>query len=217
MPVHDWTRVDAGTFHTFHTSWITHLMEAFNGGLLPTNYYALSEQVATRMQADPLTLHAVPRPTRPRRRLAIRQVSGHRVVAVVEIVSPTDKDCRASVRDLAEKVVRSLEADVQVLLLDLLPLTKHAPGGIHGAVWSTFDATPYRIPEGAPLALVSYVRRGEETEAYLEPVAVGQTLSDMPLFLNRERYVNVPVEATYMTAYRGLPAYWRGVIEGQER
>ena len=28
MPVHDWSRVDAGIFHDFHASWITHLMEA---------------------------------------------------------------------------------------------------------------------------------------------------------------------------------------------
>src|SRR4051812_32579881 len=61
MPVHDWTRVDAGTFHAFHTSWLTHLMEALNAGLLPEGYYALSEQVATRMQTDVLTLR-VPRP-----------------------------------------------------------------------------------------------------------------------------------------------------------
>lgn len=25
MGVHDWTRVDAGTFHDFHTCWIAHL------------------------------------------------------------------------------------------------------------------------------------------------------------------------------------------------
>src|SRR3954451_7431858 len=58
MPIHDWTRVDADTFHAFHTSWITHLMEALNAGLLPQGYYALSEQVATRMQTDVLTLRA---------------------------------------------------------------------------------------------------------------------------------------------------------------
>lgn len=39
MPVHDWTRVDAGTFHAFHTAWITHLSETLNGGLLPPDYY----------------------------------------------------------------------------------------------------------------------------------------------------------------------------------
>ena len=35
MPVHDWTRVDAGTFHAFHTLWIGEIMKALNAGLLP--------------------------------------------------------------------------------------------------------------------------------------------------------------------------------------
>ena len=56
MPVHDWTRVDAGTFHAFHTLWIGEIMKALNAGLLPKGYYALAEQVATRMQTDVLTL-----------------------------------------------------------------------------------------------------------------------------------------------------------------
>src|SRR5947209_20103904 len=57
MPVHDWTRVSAGTFHDFHSSWITHLKEALNGGLLPEGYYALAEQHAGKAIADVLTLH----------------------------------------------------------------------------------------------------------------------------------------------------------------
>jgi len=36
----------------------------------------------------------------------------------------------------------------------------------------------------------------------------------MPLFLTRGFYVNVPLESTYAFAYRGVPAYWRKVIEG---
>ena len=44
MPVHDWTRVDAGLFHNFHQNWITFLCGALNTGVLPDNYYALAEQ-----------------------------------------------------------------------------------------------------------------------------------------------------------------------------
>jgi hypothetical protein len=35
----------------------------------------------------------------------------------------------------------------------------------------------------------------------------------MPLFLTAERYVNVPLERTYQTAYAGMPEFWREVIE----
>jgi len=35
----------------------------------------------------------------------------------------------------------------------------------------------------------------------------------MPLFLNPDRYVSVPLESTYAMAFRGLPAVWRQVLE----
>ena len=38
----------------------------------------------------------------------------------------------------------------------------------------------------------------------------------MPLFLNRERDVNAPLERTYTEAYHGMPAFCRSVIEGGE-
>lgn len=58
MPIHDGTRVDDGTFHAFHTSWITHLSGTLNRGVLPSGYYALPEQHAGRPIADILTLQA---------------------------------------------------------------------------------------------------------------------------------------------------------------
>ena len=39
-------------------------------------------------------------------------------------------------------------------------------------------------------------------------MAVGRELIDMPLFLEPETYVNVPLEATYRGAYRGVPRKW---------
>jgi hypothetical protein len=46
MPIHDWTRVDAGIFHSFYLGWIGILKKTLNVGLLPPNSYALAEQVA---------------------------------------------------------------------------------------------------------------------------------------------------------------------------
>jgi len=56
MPMHDWTRVSAGTFHAFHNAWITHIQEALNGGVLPEPYYALGEQRTGDFGPDVLTL-----------------------------------------------------------------------------------------------------------------------------------------------------------------
>ncbi|MGO9466838.1 MAG: DUF4058 family protein [Isosphaeraceae bacterium] len=56
MPIHDWTRVDAGIFHDFHLSWIAELKRCLNRGLLPRDYYALAEQITGGLGPDVLTL-----------------------------------------------------------------------------------------------------------------------------------------------------------------
>ena len=56
MPVHDWTRVDAGVYHAFHHGWIEELARALNHGVLPPDYYALPEQYAAGFGPDVLTL-----------------------------------------------------------------------------------------------------------------------------------------------------------------
>jgi hypothetical protein len=246
MPVHDWTRVDAGTFHDFHSGWIVHLKETLNAGVLPPAYYAMAEQRVSEARPDVVTLHEggahVPpgaddggvavaevepqvrmrfrndpnRAYRVRgRRVTVRHVSDNSVVALIEIVSPANKDRRISVRDFVAKVARLIDAGINVLVIDLFPPRKHDPGGLHAAVWRRFDDVKYRPPAEAPLTLASYQTNGIDTEAFVEPVAVGQTLVDMPLFLSPHRYVNVPLEATYLAAYRGVPRKWREVVEGR--
>jgi hypothetical protein len=250
MPVHDWTRVDAGIFHDFHTVWIGFLRTVLNDGLLPQDYYALAEQHAGRAIADVLALHAGPAPLEPlsaplpwppdtggvavaeapprtRRKqtfaaamltrrwtLAIRHVSGHRLVALLEIVSPANKDRPENVGDFADKVESALAMGVHLLLVDLFPPGINDPAGMHGVMLRRLDPTaaPYDLPRDEPLSLASYVA-GPPVDAYLEHVAVSAVLPDMPLFLRPDRYVNAPLESTYQAAYRGMPAFWREVLE----
>ena len=244
MPVHDWARLEAGIFHDFHNAWTTEQRNAFNSGLLPPDYYALTEQHAGTYIADVLTLQAPSPPASPsfpatggvsvaeaaprarhkltassasrllRRTLAIRHVSGHRLIAIVEIVSPANKDRAAQVDALADKIADALELGVHVLLVDLFPPGPADPRGIHGAAWERFADEPYDPLPDEPLTLASYVA-GPRPNAYVEHLAVGAALPDMALFLDRERYVNTPLEVTYQAAYRGVPAFWREVLDGR--
>lgn len=85
---------------------------------------------------------------------------------------------------------------------------------MHGAIRQRLQPAeePYDLPPGEPLTLASYAA-GPRVEIYLEHLAVGDVLPEMPLFLNRDRFVNVPLEATYRAAYGGMPAFWRDVLE----
>src|SRR5262249_18186906 len=136
MQIHDWTRVEASTFHDFHNSWITHLKEALNAGPLPPGYYAQSEQHWGRKIPDVLPLHtsdpdrvrtppqppeggalavaeAPPRVSRTlilppshvqlRRTLTIRHTSGHRIIALIEILSPGNKATRDALAEFVRK------------------------------------------------------------------------------------------------------------------
>lgn len=244
MPIHDWGRVSAGTFHDFHTSWVTHMKEALNGGVLPDGYYAMSEQHAGQAIPDVVTLSETPRgrgtpetgtiavaeaPPRvaltmapdenasyreTRRTLAIRHAGGHRIVALIEIVSPANKDRAASVQEFVEKAVSALSQGIHLLVVDLHAPGRSDPRGMHGAIWERFDADGYRPPRGKPLTLVSYAV-DTLPMAYVEPAAVGDQLPDMPLFLQPGRYVSLPIEAPYEMAYGGMSRFWREVIEGR--
>jgi hypothetical protein len=58
MPIHDWTRVEAGDFHHFHQTWIPLLAAALNSGGLPPGFMALAEQVTGRPIPDVVTLQS---------------------------------------------------------------------------------------------------------------------------------------------------------------
>ncbi len=265
MPIHDWTRVNAGTFHDFHGSWITHIKESLNGGVLPHGFYAMAEQHTGRMVGDVITFQAggldsvapgsvenctaavgsgestsfagvaddsgsiavaeapprVRRMMKPaenaiyrvkRKTIAIRRAVTHRVVALLEILSPANKDRAESVQDFVGKAWSALEKGVHVVVIDLLPPSRFDPQGIHGEIWKRFDPDDYDLPADKPLTLASYAA-DEGPQAYIEHAGVGDPLHPMPLFLDRGRYINLPLEETYQTAWRGVPSVWRAVIE----
>jgi hypothetical protein len=132
---------------------------------------------------------------------------------MIEIVSPANKDRARHVEDLAGKVASALEHGVHVLLADLLPPGPFDHEGIHGAVLRQLnpDANAPSPEVATPFTIASYVA-GPEVDAYSEPLGLGDTLPDMPLFLDPDRYIRAPLEATYEAAYRGMPQVWRDVL-----
>ena len=238
MPMHDWTRVPAGYFHAFHHSWIEELHRALNRGLLPPDYYAAPEQVAGGFGPDIVTLHghqpdpgggglgvagkpAVGYMVRTRRGLTprksavvVRHVSGDEVVAVVEIVSPGNKASRAALRSFVTKARELLEQQVHLAVVDPFPPGRRDPGGVHRAIWDVVDdadAEPYTPPADRPLTAAAYAS-GPVVAAFVEPVGVGQLLPELPVFLDFDRWVPAPLEATYQAAWEALPRPWRAAV-----
>lgn len=246
MPMHDWTRVEAGIFHAFHHAWIQEMANFLNGGGLPNDYYALPEQVAAGLGPDVLTLQSRTADedepegggvaticgvrTRPQTRftaethsefyrrkksaIAVRHVSGDRVAAMIEIVSPGNKASRKAFKAFVDKACELLEYRIHLLLVDPFPPGPRDPNGIHAAIWEEVEDQPFHLPEDKPLTLVAY-ECDLTTRAYIEPVAAGDVLPDMPLYLEANAYIKLPLESTCQMAFAAQSRRWRRVLEGE--
>lgn len=246
MRIHDWSRVDDGTFHHFHHSWIEEIQRALNGGLLPSWLYALAEQQVSEFGPDVLTLQvpeaddgsalsdggtgllvAPPKVTitvqgsqdfytHRQKSVVLRHASDDRIVAIVEVVSPGNKSSRQRLEAFVRKACSLLQQGIHLLVLDLHLPTRRAPDGIHGAIWNNISNSDddYHHPVDKPLTLVAYQSRlFDSVTAYIEPIAIGDPLQEMPLYVSTEGYVLVPLQETYDRAFAALPRRWADVLE----
>ncbi len=234
MPIHDWSRVDAGIFHDFHQRWTIEILNTLNAGTLPGDYYAMTDQILGGPVPDVVALRlgdrsealpgagggvsladAPPRArfvrsaereayTRKANRILIR----HRlddVVSVIEVISPGNKHSRRALRAFVEKAEEMLLNGIHLLVIDLFPPTPRDPQGIHKEIWDRIEEEPFEMPTDKPLTVAAYYA-GEPKAAYVEPVAVGDPLPSLPIFLDNDTYVPAPLEATYQGTWERSPA-----------
>ncbi len=244
MPIHDWTRVQPGLFHHFHQDWSIEVARELNRGRLPKGFYALVEQrvdgpepdviaVETKMKVsakrggatatlEPPRTRLVKRASteagryaRKANRISIHHALGH-VVSLIELVSPGNKDTRHALQSFVEKAEAFIRAGVHLLIVDLFPSSSRDPHGIHKAIFDQFQEQRYTRPKKKPLTLVSY-QAAAELIAHIEPVAVGDLMPDMPLFLTPEAHILVPLESTYQTTWEICPEPIRDLVEAGSR
>jgi hypothetical protein len=171
---------------------------------------------ATALQARPRTRFMAETEAEFYRRkkssIVVRHVSGDRIVAMIEIVSAGNKPSRHAMQAFVDKACALLEHRIHLLLIDPYPPGPRDPQGIHAAIWAEVHDDPFILPADKPLTLVSY-ECDLTTRAYIEPIAVGDVLPDLPLFLEPHGHIPVPLETTYKTAFAFLPRRWQQVLE----
>ena len=242
MPMHDWTRVEPTIFHHFHQFWSVAIASALNAGRLPPGLSALVEQHSGGLVPDVLAVERRARPkskpspggtiTAPRTRMTVetseavqlkranRVAIRHRlgeVVCIIEIVSPGNKAGKSALKSFVEKTCGFLRAGVNVLLIDPFPPGPRDPFSLHKVIWDEFEEVPFDLPADERLLLASY-RAGDalaelSAVAYLEPLAVGAALPDMPAWIDRDEFVDVPLESSYNEAWANSPADFRYLVE----
>ncbi|MBI4604271.1 MAG: hypothetical protein HY721_20115 [Planctomycetes bacterium] len=142
----------------------------------------------------------------------MRHRSRDRLVALIEIVSARNKADAGAMSSLVDKAVVLLSKQVHVLLIDLHPRGPFDPQGIHNLIWAELGQEPIALPEDRQYLFMSYPSGGR-VEGFIEPRAAGERLPDMPLFLAPGRYVTVPLDATYESAFAAVPSHLRKLFE----
>ncbi|MGL4422938.1 MAG: DUF4058 family protein [Gemmataceae bacterium] len=171
-----------------------------------------SAQFIERMEYD----HYVQRANR----IVIRHRHG-RVVAIIEILSPGNKHSAAAFQQFLRKSVAVLEQRVNFLIVDCFPPGTHDPLGIHPAIWQEIGGAKaleetvwndgleppprFRLDPPKDRLIASYTIEFDVPVAYLEPVAIGEALPSIPLFLTENLYVDTPLEATYQESWAAVP------------
>lgn len=215
MPIHDWTKVDAGIYHSFALSWLLALKRWLNQTLNPRSHYALQAPAFfTPSDAGYLDPGSDPEEAYIRRqqRVTVHAIPGDRVITTIELPEAGLKRNPAWLRTFALRLRSRIDQGVNCCILDVFPRTPAAPRGIHPLIWSPFAQTDFPLFPEQPFTVASYVG-GPDPQAFIEPLALGDPLPDIPLFLAPKEYVSLPLEATYQAAWAEVPDRWREELE----
>lgn len=247
MPIHDWTKVGAGTWHAFHLAWIAEIQSSLNSGRLPSDYYAMAEQIIGPYGPDVLTLQEVvhenwssgaeegglavktmPPKTRlvtqaehddytPKRRTLSIRHSSND--RIVALIELVSPGNKSTQYAVESFVEKAVEALYRGYHLVIIDLFPRTTRDINGLHGEIWKLLGEDCFRLNPdePLVLASYSAGHQKVAYIEPTAVGKELIDMPLFLTADRYVPVPLEETYNRAYSGLPKKWQFVLEGKAK
>lgn len=129
---------------------------------------------------------------------------GLTLVAVIELVSPGNKDRRANRRAFAAKCASYLAQGVSLIVVDIVTSRR---ANLHNELMRLMEAAPeLDFPDEVTLYAAAYcpVRRSEQEEIdyWRRPLALGAPLPTLPLRLTGDQFVPVDFDAAYQEACR---------------
>ena len=218
----------------FHHSWATVIAQHLNRETLPPDYFAEPEvSVGPELEIDVATLEltrpegagpgsatAVWSPLRPPIAVKVdfarldgcevrvyQDLGGAELRAAIELVSPANKDRLGSRRTFAARCAGYLKHGIAVVIVDIVT---SRTGNLHEELFDTLEVKSRREAwrSSTGLYAVAYravtARRAPRVEAWPQPLAPGEALPVMPLWLSREQCVPVPLEESYLATCSSL-------------
>ena len=132
---------------------------------------------------------------------------GRRLVAAIEIVSPSNKDRPESRRAFVAKVAALLQRDVSVSLVDIITVRQF---NLYADLLDLIGRSDPMLGAEPP-GLYAVTVRGRKrpgrrplVDTWLYPLALGQPLPTLPIWLDADQGVLLDLEAGYEEACRVL-------------
>lgn len=200
-------------WHSFHNSWATYLASQLNA-LLPAGYFA-EANVQFGIEIDVAAFEepgsaAAPTGWTPPAPVChpfemsgvvvevgiFSRSGGPQLVGAVELVSPANKDRQLHREAFLSKCVAYLQAGVGLVLVDVVT---DRPADLHRELLLRLGVTdPGPGPALSGSAFRAVERDGAKVlDVWREPIAVGQPLPTLPLWLRGGLCLPVELEATY--------------------
>ncbi|ETX04157.1 DUF4058 family protein [Candidatus Entotheonella palauensis] len=223
MPLHHWPNARV-PWRSFHNHWIVRLVEYLNADVLPSGFQARPTELIIGIEPDLLRLQDSDQPETDRQISsqstlgeatttavlpppAERPMVGiysaydtNRIVAVIELVSPGNKDGPEAVKHFVEKALFLLQEGVHVMVIDVIrlprqamrrPILKRLGLNDEGDSHQIWVSSYCSLPDSEPQPHLK-VREWAHT------VDVNASLPDLPLFLRTDQqWVMVDLESTY--------------------
>ncbi len=218
----------------FHHAWATVIAQHLNREILPPDFYAEPEiSVGPELEIDVATLEltraerpdagtatAVWSPPRPRIAAKVdfarldgyevrvyQDLGGAELRAAIELVSPANKDRAGSRRTFAAKCAGYLRRGIGVVIVDIVTARK---ANLHAELFDTLGVKSRRAAwrSSTGLYAVAYravtARKAPRVEAWPQPLALGEALPVLPLWLSLDLCVPLLLEESYVATCRSL-------------
>jgi hypothetical protein len=127
--------------------------------------------------------------------------------AAIELVSPSNKDRPGSRQTFAVKCASYLKQGVSVVIVDIVTARD---ANLHAEIFDVLEVKNRRAVWSSPSGLyaVAYravpVRKSPRLEAWPEPLAIGQPLPALPLWLSLDLYLPLRLEDSYLATCQSL-------------
>jgi Protein of unknown function (DUF4058) len=216
----------------FHSAWANAITNQLNE-VLPPGYYAIPEvPLGDQVEIDVATLEhsngaeagarvatVVWAPPRPRLSAPVdfsrvqsvavhvfQDIGGPQLRAAIELASPANKDRPRSRLTFAAKCVGYLERNVAVVVIDTVTARQ---ANLHAQIAEALEASDGLAWESpSRLYAVAYrrtsVRGHSRVEAWPKKLTIGAELPTLPLWIDAEASVALPLEASYQAACHSL-------------